>query len=122
MLSWLINGAMDTFYNAIVSVSNYYNQVVLGNDTNIFGSNGTSTASMDASMMPEMIPTIVELAHAYQPSIIQDVGFVENKVRPTSHKCYDRNLGVWNHSALKLTVLGSRTSSSCRHPSIPKFS
>ena len=80
---------MDTFYNAIVSVSNYYNQVVLGNDTNIFGSNGTSTASMDASM----IPTIVELAHAYQPSIIQDVGFVENKVRLTSHKCYDRNLG-----------------------------
>ena len=93
MLSWLINGAMDTFYNTIMSVSNYYEQLVLGNDTNIFGSNGTSTASMDVSMMPEMSPTIVELAHAYQPSIIQDVGFVENKVRPTSHKCCDRNLG-----------------------------
>ena len=77
MISWLINGAMDTFYNAIVSVSNYYEQLVLGNDTNIFGSNGNATTSMDASM----IPTIVELAHAYQPPIIQDVGFVENKVR-----------------------------------------
>jgi hypothetical protein len=39
LISWLINGAMDTFYNAIVSVSNYYEQLVPGNDTNIFGSN-----------------------------------------------------------------------------------
>ena len=107
--------------DAIVSVSNYYEQLVLGNDTNIFGSNGTSTASMDVSMMPEMIPTIVELAHAYKPSIIQDVGFVENKVRPTSHKCYDRNLGRRMRSRCpSLTVLGLYMS--CRHPSIPKFS
>ena len=84
---------MDTFYNAIMSVSNYFEQVLIGNDSNTLGSNGTSTSSMDASIMPEMIPTIVELAHAYKPSIIQDVGFVENKVRPTSQKCYDRNLG-----------------------------
>jgi hypothetical protein len=81
---------MDTFYNAIMSVSNYYEQVVLGNHANNFGSNVTSTTSMDTTT----IPTIVELAHAYKPSIIQDVGFVENKVRPTSHKCYDRNLGL----------------------------
>jgi hypothetical protein len=81
--NWLSNVAMDTFSIAIVC-SNYYEQLVLGNRANNFGSNHASTTSMDASMVPEMIPTIVELAHGYKPSIIQHA---ENKVSPTACEC-----------------------------------